>query len=117
MWIFPEEISEIAYEICFEKDVSEVRDLITSSYWAYNYCKNIKDRPEMRNLITKSRHAYLYCRDVKDRPEMRNRITGSYWAYRYCKDVKNRPEIRKRINKEPFNGAIKCGSFQKKCLK
>jgi len=81
MWIYPEEMSEIAYKICLEEDTLEMRSLITTSQWAYYYCQNIKDRSEMRDRITESYWAYAYCKYIKDIPEMRDRVTGSQWAY------------------------------------
>ena len=70
------------------------------SHWAYNYCRDVKDKPEIRQYITDSNDALWYCKNVKDRPEMRKLITDSYWAYFYCRAVKDRPEVRKLITEE-----------------
>ena len=83
MWILPEEMSRIAYEICLEDDRLEIRDLITESRWAYYYCRDVKDRPEIRDNITESEYICYYCRNVEDRPEMRARITNE----EYLKEV------------------------------
>jgi hypothetical protein len=90
--------SDWAFCYCRDvKDRPEIRKLITDPYWAYIYCKWIKDRPEIRKYIIENEFAYSYCRDIKDRPKMRKLITNSYWAYLYCKNIKDRPEMRKLI--------------------
>ena len=87
--------SYYAYEYCRDvKDRKEVRDKITGSDQAYKYCKYVKDRKEVRDKITGSDDAYYYCRDVKDRKEVRDKITGSNYACYYCLDVKDRKEVR-----------------------
>ena len=46
-----------------------------TSYEAYKYCRDVKDRKSIRKLITCSDGAYWYCREVKDRKSMRKLIT------------------------------------------
>ena len=75
-----EEISQWAYEQCLKNDTKQMRRLITYSFWAYCYCRYVKDREEVWRKITESEWAYLYCKHVKDRPEVR----------RYIKDEINR---------------------------
>ena len=67
------------------------------SWWAYEYCSEVKDRPEVAKYITASADAYYYCKYVKDRPEIRKLITKSIHAYYYCTEIKDRPEVRKLI--------------------
>ncbi len=57
------------------------------SYWAYRYCKKVKNDPEIAKNITESRWVYFYCFNIKDDPEIRKNITDPYWAYLYCKNV------------------------------
>jgi hypothetical protein len=49
-----------------------------------------------------SYEAYVYCRDVKDRKNMRKLITDSYDAYWYCIYVKDRKSIRELITDDDF---------------
>jgi hypothetical protein len=69
-------MSKWAYFQCLyeNNDTPEMRDLITDPYWAFCYCRWIKDIEEMRIKITDSRYAYWYCRWIKDRPEVRRYI-------------------------------------------
>lgn len=69
------------------------------SWWAYMYCRHIKDRPQIRKYITKSEDALNYCRNVKDRPEIRKLIINSYNAYEYCKDIKYDEKLSKIARK------------------
>ena len=48
------------------------------SYYAYQYCRYVKDCPEIRKHITESKDAYWYCKNVKDDPEVRKHITNKY---------------------------------------
>ena len=42
--------SKEAYYYCRDiKDIKEIRDRITNSYWAYWYCIHVKDRKEVRD--------------------------------------------------------------------
>ena len=70
------------------------------------YCRYVKDIKEMRNRITDSYYAYWYCLHVKDIKEMRDKITNSYAALWYCVEVKDRKEVREKItnptNKESY---------------
>ena len=72
------------------------------SWWAYRYCKDVKDKPEIRKHVTDSFDAYNYCKNVKDRPEIRKYITDSEGAYWYCKNVKDRSEIRMHITENYY---------------
>ena len=51
----------------------------------------------MREKINDSYYAYMYCKQIKDRKGVRDKIIISYWAYLYCIDIRNRKEIRDRI--------------------
>jgi len=67
------------------------------SHWAYNYCRDVKDKPEIRQYITDSNDALWYCMKVKDRPSIRKFITDSHDALEYCLDIRDIKEVRKYI--------------------
>lgn len=67
------------------------------SYWAYCYCKNIKDDPKIRRLITDQFYCYLYCRNIDNKSELSKKITKSNDSLRYCLEVEDNPKIRKHI--------------------
>ena len=67
------------------------------SWYAKNYCEDVKNDPKIRKHITDSHDAYHYCREVEDDPIVRKNITDPKFAYFYCVDIKDRPEIRKYI--------------------
>lgn len=45
-----------------------------TSYEAYTYYRDVKDKKSIRKLITDSDDAVWYCRDVKDRKSIRKFI-------------------------------------------
>ena len=52
MWFEEEEVSRWAYEQCLDSTNSEVYvDLITHSYWASRYCKDISNDKKVRKRI------------------------------------------------------------------
>lgn len=71
MWINDKYIlSEIGYNACKGGDDNETtRGMITDDYWAYCYCRDIKDIPEMEEKINDAEIAlnyYLYIkRDLR----------------------------------------------------
>jgi len=69
------------------------------NWFAFHYCKDVKDRHSVRKYITESNYAYLYCKYIKDRPSIRKYITNSDDAYWYCMYVKDRPSVRKYIKR------------------
>jgi len=53
------------------------------SYWALEYCREVKDRKEVRQYITDNRHAYLYCMYFKDDTEVAKYITEPWNVKEY----------------------------------
>ncbi len=49
------------------------------SYWAYEYCLNVKDDPEIRKFITSPIWAFYYCTLVNNDPEVRKNIKSLMW--------------------------------------
>jgi len=67
MWINDKWVlSEVGYNACKDGDDNEItRGMITDSWWAYQYCKNIKDIPEMEEKIIDPEIAITYYLSVK----------------------------------------------------
>ena len=59
-------------------------------------------------------YAKNYCEDVKNDPKIRKHITDPYCAYMYCRYVRDDPEVRKYINNHIFLRHLK-NRREKKC--
>ena len=71
------------------------------SWYAYVYCRNVKDDPKIRKHITDADYSYWYCLMVNDDPEVRKYITSGDWPYWYCIDIyDNDSGVKKYITDE-----------------
>lgn len=78
-------------------DTPEMRDLITHSRCAYEYCKYLKNREELWQYI-KNKQAFDYCQHIEDRKEFWPNMFNK-WAYWYCYYYTDRDIIWKNITR------------------
>lgn len=103
MWITEDAASQWAYYQCLKlkennKPIDpELKDIITTSKWAYMYCQHIEDEPDMRKKITESEWALNYCTQIRDDNEVMDRMTDPTDAQLYLQYKKDRLESRVQI--------------------
>ena len=103
MWITEDAVSQWAYYQCLklkgeEKKINiELKDMITTSKWAYMYCQHIADEVDMREKIVESEWALNYCTQIRDDNEIMDRITDPTDAQLYFQYKKDKLESRVKI--------------------
>ena len=116
MWITEDAVSQWAYYQCLklkdgDKKINlELKDMITTSKWAYMYCQHIEDEFDMRQKIVESEWALNYCTQIRDDNEVMDRIsnpidTQLYFQYKRDKleshvKIYSSEEQRRQANKK-----------------
>ena len=77
MWPNPKEISSWAYYQCSKNKSTVLKSLITTSKWAYLFCKNVQDDPEVRKYITNPYYAFLYLIEINYDRNLRNIVKNT----------------------------------------
>jgi hypothetical protein len=80
------------------------------SQWAYYQCLKLRDNekkinPELKDMITTSKWAYMYCQHIGDDFDMRQKIVESEWALNYCTQIRDDNEVLERI-KDPVDALL-----------
>lgn len=70
-----------------ELTLTEVRDSITRSQYAFYWAGDIGVQEEMKTKITDSEYAYHWARAIGDQEHMKTKITDSEWAYMWAKYI------------------------------
>ena len=88
MWLNKVDISENIYIHCLENNNSKLKKYITDSYFAYYYCKNIKDDSKVAKHITEFYYQYLYHKHVSGNINQRDEALKKYKRIKRIKIVK-----------------------------
>jgi len=107
MWITEDAVSQWAYYQCLKlrddkfddnKEIDpELKEMITTSKWAYMYCQHVRDEPDMREKIVESEWVLNYCTQIRDDNEVMGRLTDPVDVQLYFQYKKDKLESSIKI--------------------